>query len=391
MTTAHPVATPSTPTVPGRPCRLCNQTAREPFLTLRHSPANISRLLRPDRFHTDHPIDLHVWRCDACSFVQIDPVFEESFYDDYLMTVSHSNLMQSYQRDQARDFVQRFALQGKRVIEVGCGDGNYLDHLHAAGATVYGNEPSARFRALAEARGYTVHTGYVHRTAPVLEGPYDAFACRQVLEHVADPREFLLGIRKSLTPGGVGLVEVPSLEQALASHRFYDFFADHLNYFSLPTLRLALELAGFEVLETSHGMNGEFNVALVQISPSLAFQGFDQKVHQLLASLRTWIDEQRTAGRRIAVWGAGGKGLSSMAIARLEGIQYVVDSDPHKHGLFTPLQHLRVVPPEHLLREPIDALVLTALAYKGEILADLRGRLGFHGPIAALGTGLEIL
>jgi hypothetical protein len=39
----------------------------------------------------------------------------------------------------------------------------------------------------------------------------------------------------------------------------------------------------------------------------------------------------------------------------------------------------------------VDALVLTALAYKQEILKDLRGRLGFRGPVAALGTRLEVI
>jgi SAM-dependent methyltransferase len=299
--------------------------------------------------------------------------------------------MQRYQREQAANFVGRFGLRGRRVVEVGCGDGNYLDYLRAAGAEVTGSEPSERFRALAEARGFTVHAGYVHRTAPVPGGPYDGFATRQVLEHVPDPRAFLLGIRASLTPDGIGLVEVPSLEQALAGHRFYDFFADHLNYFSNSTLRLALELAGFEVVETSRGMNDEFNVAIVKVPEALAFRDFDGKSRELISALRGWVEEHRRCGRRVAVWGAGGKGLSVMAVARLEGIAYVIDSDPHKQGLYTPVGHLPVVPSDRLREDPVDALVLTALAYRDEIVADLRGRLAFRGPIAAMGTRLEIL
>ncbi|MBL9138093.1 MAG: methyltransferase domain-containing protein [Verrucomicrobiales bacterium] len=379
----------STASVPA--CRLCGQPDREPFLSLPHSPANISRLLRPEEFARDRPVDLQIWRCQACGFVQLDPTFAETFYDDYLMTVSHSPTMQRYQREQAVDFVERHALRGRRIVEVGCGDGNYLDHLKAAGAQVTGNEPSTRFRALAEARGFQVHPGYVSRQAPVPGGPYDGFATRQVLEHVPDPREFLLGIRASLRPDGVGLVEVPSLEQALAGHRFYDFFADHLNYFSASTLRLALEMAGFQVLETSRGMNGEFNVAIVRVAEALGFSDFDAKLRDLLSALRAWVEGHQKAGRRVAVWGAGGKGLSAMAVARLQGIAYVIDSDPHKQGRYTPVGHFPIVAPEYLREDPVDAVVLTALAYRSEIVSDLRGRLGFHGPIAAMGTRLETL
>ncbi|WP_204308421.1 hypothetical protein, partial [Escherichia coli] len=63
----------------------------------------------------------------SCRFVQLSDTLDDDYYDDYLMTTSHSNQMQSYQRDQAQDFVIRFDLKGKHVREMGCGDGNYLD------------------------------------------------------------------------------------------------------------------------------------------------------------------------------------------------------------------------------------------------------------------------
>jgi SAM-dependent methyltransferase len=372
-------------------CRLCGQSDRELFLSLPRSPANVSRLLYAQDIDQDAPVDLAVWHCRACGFIQIDPTIAESFYDDYLMTVSHSPLMQRYQREQASDFIARFGLRGRRIVEIGCGDGNYLEELRAAGGVATGSEPSVRFRALAESRGFRVHAGYVRRTAPVPGGPYDAFVTRQVLEHVPDPRDFLLGVRASVGRHGLGLVEVPSLEKALAGYRFYDFFADHVNYFSTSTLRLALELAGFDVVETSRGMNDEFNVAIVKVAEFPSFGDFDGIVQNLLSALRSWAEAQLRCGHRVAVWGAGGKGLALMAMAELQGIAYVVDSDPRKQGLYTPVGHQLVVPPERLFEDPVDALVLTAQAYRDEIVADLRGRLAFRGPIAALGTQLEVL
>ncbi|NWO96054.1 class I SAM-dependent methyltransferase, partial [Escherichia coli] len=140
---------------------------------------------------------------------------DDDYYDDYLMTTSHSNQMQSYQRDQAQDFVIRFDLKGKHVREMGCGDGNYLDHLREAGAVVSGIEPSKRFRALAVEKGYAVEAGYVTADRRLADGPFDGFVTRQVLEHVPDINDFLIGIRRNLKPGAYGLIEVPSLEKAL--------------------------------------------------------------------------------------------------------------------------------------------------------------------------------
>ena len=127
-------------------CRLCGALGLVPFLRLDNSPANISFMLRADQLNSDKPISLEILHCAECGFVQIRPEFGESFYQDYLMTTTHSPQMQEYQKGQAAHFVKRFNLQGRRVVEVGCGDGNYLHHLNNAGAEPCGIEPSERFR-----------------------------------------------------------------------------------------------------------------------------------------------------------------------------------------------------------------------------------------------------
>jgi len=222
------------------------------------------------------------------------------------------------------------------------------------------------------------------------DAPYDAFVTRQVLEHVPDPNDFLQGIRQSLGSDGVGLVEVPSLEQGLENLRFYDFFADHLNYYSTHVLRYALERNGFEVLEVVRGMEGEYNVALVRKIPEDNFANLQDTVALITRELHDFVTSCRTQGKRIAVWGAGGKGITVMAVTRLQGIAYAVDSDPHKQGRLMPVSHLPIFAPEKLLSEPVDAVILTALAHREEILKELRETLRFRGVIAVLGPRLQI-
>lgn len=375
----------------GAACRLCRSTALALRLRLECAPRNVSYLLDPRDIARDEPIRLEVHGCEACGHVQllVDP--DGSYYEDYVMTVRHSPLMREFQRGQARAFVERFGLEGQRVIEVGCGDGHYLGVLHELGVDAVGLEPSAPFREMALSAGHAVLDGYVTRATPVPGGPYDAFATREVLEHIPDPNDFLQGIRRSLTDDGVGLVEVPSLEQALEHHRFYDFFRDHVNYFSAGTLARALETNGFLVLEVTRGMGGEFLQALVRVDAGHDFGALQRSVTQVADELRALLRSYAASGRRAAAWGSGAKGLASLAAAGAEGLAYVIDSDPHKQGRLTPITHLPVVAPERLREEPVDLVVLTALAYRDEIIAQLRERLGFRGTIAVLGTPVELL
>ena len=370
-------------------CRVCEHPELVPFLHLDRAPANISRLLPADELGTDAPIEIDVWRCTACGMVQLGTMLAESFYEDYVMTVSHSPTMQRFQAEQAHDLVTRFNLVGRSVMEVGCGDGHYLSLLAGLGAEVYGLEPSAPFRRLTEQRGLPVYSGYAAALDPLPGGPYDAIVTREVLEHVPDPIDFLSTIRASLTDDGVALVEVPSLEQALDRGRFFDFFPDHLNYFSVGTLARALERSGFLVLEITRGMNGEYLQAIVRTDAGRDAANLATTRGAIVRDLRALEASCLADGRRLGVWGAGAKGLSVLAATEARGISLLVDSDPHKQGRYTPGSGLLVEPVERLESAPVDVVVVTAMAYIDEIVSQLRGDVGFEGPVYRLGHGLE--
>ncbi len=372
-------------------CRLCTGRRLEPALTLDRAPRDVSTLLTPEQAVDDRPIRLEVLRCCDCGHVQLEREPETTYYDDYLMTVSHSPQMRAHQSAQAAAFVERFGLVGRRVIEVGCGDGNYLSVLRGLGVAATGIEPSARFRDVAAQAGHDVLPGYVTEATPVPGGPYDAFVTRQVFEHVPDPNDFLRGVRRSLADDGVGMIEVPSLEQALEHQRFYDFFPDHVNYWSVSTLARALERNGFLALEITRAMNGEYLQAFARVDTGCDLPALRDAVGSVSAGVRDLIAGCAADGQTIAAWGSGAKGLASLAAAGGEGLAYVIDSDPFKQGRLTPATHLPVVAPEHLLEAPVDVILITALAYRDEIVERLRGPLGFRGTIAVLGSPLELL
>lgn len=372
-------------------CRICGHSPLQIVLSLKNAPRNVQRLFTKEDLHEDQAVDLNVLSCDNCGFVQVNPLLEESYYDDYMMLATHSPQVQEYQERQSREFVNNFNLVGKYVKEIGCGDGSYLNHLKAAGCLPSGVEPSARSREFALARGHEVEDGYVTATRQLKGGPYDGFVTRQVLEHVPDIQDFLTGIRLNLKPGAVGLVEVPSLEKALADRRYYDFFPDHVNYFSSRTLRLALEINGFEVLEMRHDMFDEYIVATVRNYTHPQFSEIVHTVDSLGAELRSFIKRYHDRGQKVAIWGAGGKGLSVMAAAGIVEIDLLVDGDPNKQGLITPVSHLKVEPPSALSEGGVAAVIITAMAYRAEIERALIDDLCFAGDIAVLGHHLQLV
>lgn len=369
-----------------RECRLCGYVPIKSITSLRGMPRWNHRLLSEAEVSSDFGIEINVLQCPGCGFVCVPPNLSPDYYDDYVNIPSLSRKAQMFQMEQARDFVEQFSLRGARVMEVGCGDGFFLEALRTAGAEVFGIEPSARQRDLAVSRGHEVELGQLSNERR-LKRPFDAFVTRQVFEHVEDMRDFLLSIRCNLRLGAHGLVEVPNLDLLAAEARFFDFIPEHINYFSPRTLALVLELAGYSVLEVAPVQEGESLRAYVRWDGLPEYDSLVLRVDTLRTQIETFLADCRSKGRKVAIWGAGGKGLGMMAIADLRHVEMLVDGDPGKVGLYTPVSHLKIRSPAELADRAIDVVIVMAPAYEQEIAAVLRSRYSFSGTIVLAGRG----
>jgi SAM-dependent methyltransferase len=372
-------------------CRLCHAQQLDSFISLERSPRQLSRLLTEGERSADECIPLAAFRCQTCGFVQLLHSHPAVDYEDYVLSWMHIRTLRLYREALAADFASRYGLSGKAVLDVGCGSGEFLGCLQNYGISACGLEPSSILVERARHSGFNVIHGLATRALLEREPLFHGWTCLQVLEHIPAPVEFLTVLRRSLIKGGVGLIEVPRLEFIIAEDRFYDFFGDHVNYFTDSTLRLTCEMAGFRVLRTHVGFDNQFLIAEVTPAEELYLEDFSKNVVRVLAEVRAWLSGQFAAQRRVAVWGAGYKSIAAIAECNIPGIQYVIDSDPNKHGFYTPGSHLQIHPPAILMTDPVDAILLAAVAYKKEILAQIRGELGFVGQVVALGPELEVL
>ena len=291
----------------------------------------------------------------------------------------------------ALDFVNGFGLVGQKILEIGCGDGFFLLSMQNAGALCFGIEPSSDQRKLARDRGFKVEEGFLSGNRILDDAPFDAFVTRQVFEHVKDMRDFLMAIRRNIRVGAVGLVEVPNLDKLVSEARFFDFIPEHVNYFLPATLRIAVQLAGFEVLEVCPVQDGEALRALVRLPESTDCRSLPLRVESLRSEVAVFLSRCKALKKKVALWGAGGKGLSMMAVADVSQIQLLVDSDPGKAGLYTPVSHLRVCPTTELAVQDIDVVIILAPAYEREIARTLRVDLGFSGQIVLAGSNFVVI
>lgn len=346
-------------------CRLCGRDLfRDPLLRYPNMPGVAQHLPDAQTVSQDRGVDLDVYMCAACGLVQLAtaPV---PYFRDVIRAVGVSREMTEFRERQFGEFVKRHGLEGRRVIEIGSGRGEYLGILARQPVEAYGLEHDDAAVRHAVESGLRASRGFIedeHYSIP--GGPFDAFLIISFFEHLPDPGGVLRGISHNLSAGGVGLVEVPNLDMMLRDRLFSEFMRDHLFYFTERTLRTALETNGFEVLGVEPVWHEYILSAEVRKRRPLDLASFVDARERI----RSGIDDFVGRHRRTAIWGAGHQAFAIMAMMKLGGrVEYVVDSAAFKQGKYTPASHIPIVAPEKLGTDPVDGLMIMAGSYSDEI------------------------
>jgi SAM-dependent methyltransferase len=166
---------------------------------------------------------------------------------------AHMGFDPGHTREVLGHYVPMFEGRGP-VLELGCGRGEFLDLLEAAGVRALGVDSDEGMVEKARADGLEVLLGdaveHLHADPP--PGPYGGVFCAHFVEHL-DPEQvtrLLAGVRRVLAPGGRFVAATPNPAcYAVLSH---DFWRDptHVRFYDLPLLEFLCRQAGLEVERT---------------------------------------------------------------------------------------------------------------------------------------------
>jgi SAM-dependent methyltransferase len=357
-------------------CRLCSHSLyADPLLVQKAMPAAAQELPTAERLASDRGIDLRLYQCSGCGTIQLDadPV---PYWREVIRAAGLSPEMRSFRRAQFGRWVAEHRLMGRKVVEIGCGRGEYLELLAEAGVDAHGIEYGIAAAQTCRDRGLAVTTGFIDGPdQPMAGGPYHGFAILNFLEHIPTAGQTLLGIAKTLVPGGVGLVEVPNFDMILRSGLFAEFIPDHIYYFTSTTLVHLLESSGFTVLDCRPVWHDYILSATVVRRIPLDLSGLTRSQERLRSDVSAFLDGFPPGS--VAIWGAGHQALALISLMDIaKRIPFVVDSAPFKQGRFTPATHLPIVPPDRLDADGIAAVIVLAASYTDEVISQIRARHG---------------
>lgn len=409
-------------------CIACGH-ALSPLMTLDDMPASAQNIPAASELAEDHPLSLTLCQCPSCGLVQFDtePV---DYYRDVIRAGGGTRTMTRLRHEEYARLLtamQEHHIHGRRIVEVGCGRGEFLrmwqnlaedpegaaalardqerDPLsgqpNAAPLHLVGLEhkPSLVEEANAVAdKKYRVYEGFATGDVRYPEGPFDAFVQFNFLEHQPDPCDMLRNIGRNLKPQALGLITVPSFEYILRYNGYYELLRDHIANYTEFTLQKLLQDCGFELLSMDLVNRDTIEAIVRKADPDelseLHYSGrlidvsaLRDSYDRLSASVNAHIDHLSESHRTMAIWGASHQGFTLAATTKLGGrVEYIIDSAPFKQGRFSPASHIPIVAPDYAVAHPVDEILIVAPGYTDEIAGIIRERFDENVRILVLRT-----
>jgi hypothetical protein len=337
--------------------------------------------------------DIHLVFCESCGFIfnqSFDPALE-SYSTHYESTQAYSPTFNAFSNRLANQLIERYQLHGKKIVEIGCGQGEFLSQLCEIG----------------DNQGVGVDPAYIegHLNTPVREKmtfipdyysekyadlQADFYCCKMTLEHIQQTGDFISIVRRTVNqqPDAIVFFQIPNVSRILQDLAFWDIYYEHCSYFSLGSLARLFRLNGFDVLNL--WMDYDDQYLMIEAKPgdgsgtallpqendleklNQEVLNFTQKIPQKINAWQKKIQNYHQDGKKVVLWGSGSKGVAFLTTNHLSNeIEYCVDINPLKANTFMAGTGQKVVPPDALRQYHPDIVIVMNPIYIQEVQCQL--------------------
>jgi SAM-dependent methyltransferase len=406
MSLIEPTTTPSSTAVAGGACRFCGQDLRDIFVDLGMSPLCESFLAADQLNHMEPFYPLRVFVCRRCGLAQLQKYVDPSeIFTEYAYFSSYSTAWLAHARTYTEVMRERLALGSDHlVVELASNDGYLLQYFVEAGVPVLGVEPALNVAAAAVDKGVPTLTEFFDETVAhrlVAEGKAaDLIIANNVLAHTPHLNPFVAGMRILLKPRGVITVEFPHLMRLIDGNQFDTIYHEHFSYFSFLAAERVFAAHGLTVFDVeelwTHGgslrlfirhaadhsrppsnavaaLRAREEEAGYADPPGGPYASFEQRVRATKRNLLEFLIDARRMGKRVAGYGAPGKGNTLLNYCGIgtDFLDFTVDRNPYKHGKFLPGTHIPIHPPGQIEAARPDYILILPWNLQDEIMTQL--------------------
>lgn len=373
-------------------CPNCGKKETSVFYEVEKVPTNSVLLLSTKEEALNFPTgNIRLGICHRCSFIYnttFNPALTE-YSAKYEATQGYSPTFNKFHKKLAQDLIDKFTLNNKVIIEIGCDKGDFITMLCEMG----NNRGTGFDPAYVPGRHSSKIDNQLTFVADFYSEKYanykaDFICCKMTLEHIPNTAEFINTVRLSIDKtNSVVFFQIPNGDYVLDELAFWDVYYEHCSYFTKGSLAYLFHHAGFDVVQLwtdyddqylmiearpRHDGKGQAPTTKLAQTMKKAAQ-FEADVAQLRMKWQTKLNAFKTSNQKYVLWGGGSKGVAFLTTLglTLDDIQYVVDINPNKTGTFMAGTGQEIVSPDFLKAYRPDVVIIMNPIYQTEITSDL--------------------
>ena len=382
-------------------CRLCGCSDLALVLKLSPTPpANaFVKSVDPSRNQAMFPLNLYF--CLNCAHVQLLDVVDPShLFRDYVYVSATSPVFVEHFKNYSNEILAKFGDcdQGGLVVDIGSNDGTLLQNFRARGSKILGIDPAVDIASKATENGIeTIAEFFTSELAIKISENYGeakiVFA-NNVFAHVDNLRDMVEGVQSLLSSDGIFVFEVSYLIDIFEKTLFDTIYHEHLSYHSVAPLKSFFTCIGMELIAVdrveSHGgslrgvaqraggpkpkepsvellIDLEFKLGLHDVE---VFKEYESKINARSIEVREYLVELKSEGKIIAGYGAPAKATTLMYHFNIGSdlIDFIVDDNPIKQGMFSPGMQIPILSPDYVYKKMPDVLLILAWNFSESIV-----------------------
>ena len=379
----------------GKLCHSCGSDQMSIFHTLNGVPVHsVKNIPLPEKAIDCPKGNIHLAFCYHCGFISniaFDPSLLE-YSNEYESSQAFSPTFNTFASDLAARLIDRFNLHDKIILEIGCGNGEFLNLLcEQGGNRGIGFDPAYREGRIGIKPNAKITFIKDYYSEKYTNYQADFICCRMTLEHIQSTANFVSMVRRSLGARSDAIIffQVPDVTRILRDCAIEDIYFEHCSYFSPGSLARLFRKCDFNVLRLETDYEGQYLMIEAKTAEYKSFKplpmendlniladyisSFQERYEAKLSSWYKRLQAISSNGKHAVIWGSGSKGVAFLtALGIHDEIKYVVDINPNRQGTFMPGTGQEIVAPDFLKTYQPETVIVMNPIYLQEIQQELR-------------------
>ena len=343
-------------------CLCCGSERLKLVLDLNEQPLANSFKKTAEEAEPTFPLRLNI--CEECTHLQLShAVNPDLLFKNYLYVSGTSQTLRDYFDWFAKETLT-YAPDAKTVLDIACNDGSQLNSFKALGLKTYGVDPAENLHPLSNANHEVVCDYFKEKYVYHYKmKQLDIITAQNVFAHNDYPLDFLLQCKEIMHDASVLFIQTSQADM-IKNNEFDTIYHEHLSFFNASSMSALAKRAGLHLIDIRktpiHGNSYMFVFSKVtgdtsRVDAVLAeeralglqdmntYLAYADRATTIVEDLNSMIAHYRGLGYVVAGYGAAAKGNTLINFGNIY-LDYIIDDNPMKQGLFAPGSNIPVVP-----------------------------------------------